>query len=350
MTDEIPTYEGQPGTAEIAARAGIEPSQVIRFDHNTSPFTPTWAADVASQLAANSNEYPAEDYPLLREAAAAYAGVAIEAVVPGAGIDELILVCATAFLLPHDSAVVHSPTYPLYRIATAQRAAQLTEIPMDHHEFAFPVARLAEAASRSKLTWLCVPNNPTGNALPDAELQVILDAAAGPVIIDAAYAEFGAHNWAEWVDASDNLVVLRTLSKGFSLAGIRVGYSISPPRLANALNAVRPPASISTTSAGLATRALNAGEPVATVAAITEARTELASKLRMIGFRVLPSDTNFLLCEVGPEALDLERRLMAEGLVVRCYHSEPLVEYLRITVRSPDENGRLLEGLARYLG
>ncbi len=144
--------------------------------------------------------------------------------------------------------------------------------------------------------------------------------------------------------------MLHTLSKGFGLGGIRVGYSLSSPELAARLHGVRPPGSISTVSAALAVRALQDPDlPGLPVDQVVAERARLATRLADLGLRVLPSETNFLLCEVGAGAAEVEARLMAEGLVVRSFATGPLAEYLRFTVRSPDEDDRLVAALERNL-
>ncbi len=348
---KVPVYEWQPSTAEIARRAGIAIEDVVRFDHNTSPYSPPWAADAAQEAAAGLHEYPAADYTPLREAAAARAGVDAAQVVPGAGADELIILCATAFLEPGGTALADSPTYTLYRIATLRRGAEYRTVERPAPDFELPRAELGALAPEADVLWLCQPHNPSGRRDSDAAIAELIAAARnGVVVIDAAYAEFAGDRWAAWVERHENLVVLHTLSKGYGLGGIRVGYSLSSPELAARLHGVRPPGSLSTVSASLAARALtDADLPGLTVDAVADERSRLAKRLADLGLRVLPSDTNFLLCEVGPHALAVEQALMAEGLVVRSYKDGPLTEYLRFTVRTPGEDDRLVAALERNL-
>ncbi len=344
-----PVYQWQPSSAEIARRAGLDPSAVIRFDHNTSPRPPTWATAPAMLPLARLNEYPAADYADLRAAAAAYTGTSPAQVVTGAGADELIELCAKAFLPPAGRAISAPPTYALYAVATAQRGATLEESDRTEPDFALP-ASFFQAAASVDLVWLCVPNNPTGHRDGDDQLHQIISTTAGVVVIDAAYAEFCGDRWAGWVDRYPNLVVLGTLSKAFSLAGIRVGYSISHPDLAARLDSCRPPGSVSTLSAAIATEALTQPErAMSTVADITRRRAELAAGLARLGLTVLPSLTNFLLTRWGADAREVAERLMWEqGLVVRAFRpGGPLADYLRFTVRSLEENHRLLTALER---
>lgn len=348
----VPVYKWQPTTADIALRADIPAERVVRFDHNTSPFTTEWALDLVAESSRGLNEYPGADYRPIREAAAQFTGVDAANIVPGAGVDELILLCGQAFLRPGSAAVVITPTYPLYRIATGHRGAGLVDVPSRGPDFDFPIDEVLDAARDADLTWVCSPNNPTGNAITEEQLSAVIAATDGVVVVDAAYAEFAAGDWARSVDRYHNLIVLRTLSKAFGIAGARVGYAMSHPSLAAKLDAVRPPGSISSLSLDVGVGALaRVASMQANVAEIVRVREELAESLKALGFRVLPSQTNFLLCEVGPAAMALEEGLMTEGLVVRAYPgSKALSEYLRFTVRHPDENARLLEALARHMG
>lgn len=347
----FPKYQWQPTSAEIAAAAGLRPEQVERFDHNTSPLTTEWAAEIIAAPSGELNEYPAASYVRIRQAVAEVTGVAPELVVPGAGADELILLAARAFLAPEQVAVAATPTYPLYAIATAQVRGELRTIEAASPDFNFPADEVIAAARDAEITWLCVPSNPLGNRPADEVIAAVIAATDGVVVLDGAYAEFSADDWAPWVDRYHNLLVLHTMSKAYSLAGTRVGYALGHPDLISALDGVRPPGSISSLSVELAVAALRAPERMrAAVATITAERTRLAGRLEELGLRVLPSQTNFLLCEVGPNAALVAKRLMGEGLVVRQYPAEgPLAGYLRFTVRSPAAHDRLLAALRRSL-
>ncbi len=340
-----PVYQWQPSTARIAAQAGIAPAEVIRFDHNTSAEAPPWAAAFAAEAAATLNEYPAADYTPLREAIADHHGVEPDCVVPGAGADEMILLCARAFLGPGDRAVADVPTYPLYRIATAHRGGDFIGVPRPP-SLVYPTEALCEAAAGAVLTWLCVPSNPVGDRPPVGEIEAVRSAAGGVVVVDAAYAEFTDDRW----EPHDDLVVLGTLSKAFGLAGIRVGYAVTTPERAAALHAVRPPGSISAVSAAVAERALRDRAWVrANVTRIAAAREDLVGKLRTLGLDPFPSVANFVLAEV-PEARTVAADLMARGLVARSFPPDhPLAGFLRFTARTPDQHDRLIAVLEEVL-
>ncbi|GMQ97551.1 MAG: histidinol-phosphate transaminase [Acidimicrobiia bacterium] len=350
MTDQ-PTYEWQPTTAEIAQRFNLHESQIVRFDHNTAANDTTWATGMISPLARNLNEYPGASYRSLRVAAALYLDTDPSNIVPGAGIDELIDLTAKAFLGPGRQACAVVPTYPLYEIATVQHHAEFVPILEPRFDM-FPVDEITEAAETSDVTWLCVPNNPTGERVDNEVIKSIISSAKGIVVIDAAYAEFVGDRWAQWVDRYPNLLVLHTMSKGFGLAGIRVGFAFGHADLILELDRIRPPGSISTLSHLVAEKALSEPQRMERIVRATvKERDSFARALSAAGISVIPSTANFLLCHVGPSAGHLADALLTEGLVVRSYpEAHPLNEFLRFTVRSPIENQRLVAALHSHVG
>lgn len=347
MTEKV--YEWQPTTSAIAARYGLSPTDVIRFDHNTSPLAPS--LDRPELELIGLNEYPEADYRPLREAIARYRGVRLENVVPGAGADELISVCTLAFAEPGDAVAAAVPTYPLYEIAAHQRRAEFVAIKRNPRDgWTFDPDEIAD--SSYAIVWLCVPNNPTGNRDPGDAIRRVVENSSGAVIIDAAYAEFAGDEWGPWIDRYHNLIVLGTLSKAFGLAGLRVGYALAGSANASRLESFRPPGSVSAVSAGLAQQAFaNPSWAAENVAMLSSERERMCKGLEDLGLYPLATATNFVPVEVGTARAErLEANLMSEGLVVRIYRDpHPLAGFLRFTVRSPAENDRLLAALERNL-
>ncbi len=346
-----PRYNWQPTTEEIAAHYRIPLEQVIRFDQNTSPFSTDWAPSIVSPMARSLNEYPGASYLPLRQAAAEYLGTTAEHVVPGAGVDEIILLIAKAFLHARARACAAIPTYTLYEIATLQHEAEFVGVERIGPKLEFPVESLGEAAETSEVTWLCEPNNPTGDRLDDRFINAIIEAAKGVVVIDAAYAEFTRDRWSPYIERYSNVIVCHTMSKAFGLAGLRVGFAMGSADLIDRLDGVRPPGSISSMSAEIATAALREPQRMARrVDRLIKERGRFAQQLTKLGISVRPSSTNFLLCEIGPNAHSVSENLMAGGLVVRTFANDgPLADYLRFTVRAPHENDRLIDALWKHL-
>jgi histidinol-phosphate/aromatic aminotransferase/cobyric acid decarboxylase-like protein/imidazoleglycerol phosphate dehydratase HisB len=303
-------------TDEVARLAGIDPSQVLRFDQNTPPLPArsTRPGAIAGALA-RVNGYPAGGYRTLRRAIAEYAGVAPENVVLGAGADDLILLCARAFAGPGDEIGIPSgPTYPLYRIAAQLAGAQVTDC----------------YGPDLALAFACNPNNPTGElmALPDIR----------PLVVDEAYYEYSGETAVPLLD--DGVIVLRTFSKLFGLAGARIGYALASADTAAELDARQAPAPVSTVSAALALAAL-ADPP--DVAPVLEERARLGAALQALGFEPIESHTNFLYVPTGDGAA-IGDALLRQGMVVRVYP-----DAVRVSVRDPEDDDLLVESLARIL-
>jgi histidinol-phosphate/aromatic aminotransferase/cobyric acid decarboxylase-like protein/imidazoleglycerol phosphate dehydratase HisB len=307
-------YAWAPPSDEVARLAGIDPSQVLRFDQNTpsQPLPSTRPAAVAGALARISG-YPAGGYRRLRRAIADYAGVEPENVVLGACADDLILLCARAYAGPGDTvAIPESPTYPLFRIAVELAGARVFE---EHGGELEPV-----------LTFACRPNNPTGTLGPLPDVR--------PLVVDEAYFEFSGETALPLLD--EGVIVLRTFSKLFALAGARIGYALASTEIAAELNARQAPAPVSDLSAALAIAAL-ASRP--DPAPVIEERERFAAGLRALGFAPLESHANFLYVPTD-DADAIGATLLERGIVVRSFPGA-----FRVSVLDGEDDDRLLEAL-----
>jgi histidinol-phosphate aminotransferase len=306
-------YTWAPSTEELARAAGLDPLEIIRFDGNV-PASPHPAArlETIAPALAEINNYAHGGYPSLAHAIAAYAGVEPDNVVLGAGADDLILLCARAFAGPGDRvAIAAEPTYPLYRVA-----AGLTG---------------AEVGDAAVVTFCCRPHNPSG-ALGDLP-------SARPLVVDEAYFEYAGETAAGLI--GDGVVVIRTFSKAFGLAGARVGYALADRETAAELNRRQAPLPVSTLSAALALAALADPPDLAPVLA---ERARVERTLRTLGLPALPSHTNFLFVPVDDPEL-LSAALLRSGLVVRSF-----ADGIRFNVRDQAHDDLLLEALARLTG
>ena len=313
LSAQFRPYTWAISTAEAARIAAIRPDEVLRFDANTAPGPPPAARrGVLEQALARVHGYPHGGYPELVSAIASYADVDPESIVLGAGADDLILLIARSLAGPGDRvAVLDEPTYPLFRVAAWLAGAEVGE-------------------ERPAFTFCCRPHNPTG-ALGEVP-------AARPLVVDEAYYEYCDDTAAGLLD--EGVVVVRTLSKAFRLAGARVGYALAEPETARELNARQDPAPISTLSAALALAVL-ADPP--DVRPLLEERERLAERLRGLGLEPLPSAANFLYVPLG-RAPEVSELLLREGMVVRDYP-----EAIRVTVLDRVANERLVDALQRAL-
>ncbi len=313
LPDTFRPYAWALSTEALAARTGLDPFEIVRFDGNTRalPHPSARPGTIAAALA-EVNGYAHGGHVPLTAAMADYAGVEPENIVLGAGADDLILLCARTFAGPGDTvAIASEPTYPLYRVAAGLVGADVGE-------------------PDPTVTFCCRPNNPTGEL---GELPT-----ARPLVVDEAYFEYAGETAVPLVD--DELVVVRTFSKAFGLAGARVGYAVASRDVAAELYRRQAPLPVSTLSAALALAAL--AEPPDLSAEIEE-RERLARGLRALELDPLPSFANFLFVPL-PEPEALADTLLRSGVVVRAFP-----DGIRITVRDREDDDLLLEALARTL-
>ena len=355
-------YSWEATDDEIAARYGLDPTTIVRFDLNTSPTPPALVDELLARgrFEAPLSEYPPTDYRRLVEAAAARYGVDPSEILVGAGADEILDIVAKVHLPAGGRAVVPVPTYAMYRVLTEQRGATVVAVPRlgPDRDYALDLdaTRAAARQSQASVVWLCSPNNPTALAEPDGAIATLLaglseDAAtasrpAPVVVLDEAYAEFVGSSLLGLREAYPELITVRTASKAYALAGLRVGFAVARPEVIARLNPFRPPGSVSTVSVTLVTEALL--DPTvleANLARVVTERERLTEGLRAVGWDVGPSVTNFILVDFGTteRAARIAEGLLSRGLVPRTFGAgHPLADHLRLTVRDPDENDRLV--------
>lgn len=352
---------------EIARRYGLPVESIVRFDTNTSPSPPAQVRELLAlgEFEVPVSEYPPSDYGRLIEAASARYGVAREELLVGAGADEILDLIGKAFLPPGGAAVVPAPTYAMYPIVTEQRGARVVRVPRlgVEADFALDLEATRAAARGADLVWLCSPNNPTGRVEPPGRIAELLaglaaDAEAAGVVppvvaLDEAYIEFVGRSLADLRSTYPRLVVLRTLSKAYGIAGLRVGFAIARPELIAELAVYRPPGSVSVVSVDVAAALLrDATVAPERVAATVAERERLAAGLAAAGWLVHPSVTNFLLVGFpSPEAADAAAEgLLSRGLIPRTFPAgHPLASCLRLTVRNREQDDRLIAA-AREIG
>lgn len=353
-------YSWEATSEQVAARYGVPLERVVRFDLNTSPAPPELAARIlaAGRFETSLSEYPPSDYRRLTEAAAQRYGVAPEEILVGAGADEILDIVAKTYLPAGGTAVIPTPSYAMYRVLTEQRPACVRPVPRLGPAGGYAIdADLTRTIARgADLVWLCSPNNPTALAEPDGAIARLLatlaadadsDGRVAPVVVlDEAYAEFTGTSLLPLRATYPRLVVVRTLSKVYALAGLRVGFAIAARPIIAAMEPYRPPGSVSTVSVTVATDVLaDDGILSASIERVERERGRLAGGLARAGWRPEPSVTNFLLVGFdSPErSAAVAEGLLRRGLVPRTFpSSHPLADHLRVTVRSEDEDDRLI--------
>ena len=359
-------YTWEATNEEVAARYGVPIDEIVRFDLNTAPTPPELAQRVltAGRFHVSLSEYPPADYRRLVEAAAARYGVGTDELVVGAGADEILDVIAKTFLVEGSRAVIPIPTYAMFRVLTEQRGALAVLVPRlgPSEGYAIDIPAIREAGRDAALIWLCSPNNPTAQAESDGAIETVLELIAADasadgrplpiVVLDEAYAEFVGRSLADLRFDHPNLIVIRTASKAYALAGLRVGFAIARPELVARMNPIRPPGSVSTVSVTVVTEALLDDDLAATnVARVAAERERLITALSEAGWSVGPSVTNFVLVdlETVDRAAAAAEALLQRGLVPRTFpETHPLADHLRLTVRSPQQSDRLVAAVRDF--
>ncbi|MCS7094617.1 MAG: histidinol-phosphate transaminase [Thaumarchaeota archaeon] len=348
-------YAWEPSTEEIARAHGLRTDQVVRMDTNVSPFRPVSVMKrVAIEVAKMSvNQYPDTSYRELREAMAEYVGWDANCIVPTNGADEAIDIVARTYLTCGRNAVSPVPTYSYFRIATELQGARFKGVGRRSDFYEDVESILTTCDGRTSVIWLCDPNNPTGNGLGDGTVERLCEETDALVVVDEAYHEFSGRTATRILNDHENLCVIRTLSKAFGLAGMRIGFLIANETVVRQLNKARPPNSIGTVNARCGTIALrNHAYVMRNVERLVQERERIRSELsRLKGVHVYPSSANFLLIKfLNYDVKGVKRSLLQQGMVVRSFEGNPyLSDCLRVTVCSKTDNDRFLKALSRAL-
>ena len=363
LPGRVEAYPAEPSDEELAERAGIEVSSVVRADMNTmgGGALPSVVDGLRGFDGTRSNEYGDLAYRRLRSALGARIGVEPKRVVPGAGADELIRLVTTQALAAGDAVVIPTPTFAMFAVEARLAGARIVGLPRRDMARRQPVAEIREAAIResARLVWLCSPNNPTGDAYTLDEIRELADGLPSLVCVDEVYLEYGEDSIGAapgstsaigMQDALPNLLVLRSLSKSHGLAGVRVGYLVVADALADRFDAVRLPLSIAGPSEAAALAALS-DEATARDRrrAIIAARDRLAVLLADLGCEVLPSVTNSIAFRAGGDPERVDSDLLARGIAVRRYESGPMAGWLRVTARLDAEETQISKAFMEVL-
>jgi histidinol-phosphate aminotransferase len=298
------------------------------------------------------NRYPDPFQIELRKMIAAGISVDPEMIFTGVGSDEVIDLLIRLFCEPgRDSVAIVEPTYGVYRVASNINGVRTITVDLNE-QFQFDLSGIrTKIEPNTKLIFLCSPNNPTGNLLNRMDIVDLCRQTSAIVVVDQAYIEFApaSADLALQVVELDNLVVLRTFSKAWGLAGIRLGYCIANTQIVSYLMKIKPPYNVSAITSRLALNALkNRGFLVNATKSVVDERDRLANELRSLSgvVKVYPSDANFLLIEFQ-DAIRVFKALQGVGVIVRRRSEPRLVNCLRFTIGSRKENDLLLSELRK---
>ncbi|MDO8339185.1 MAG: histidinol-phosphate transaminase [Candidatus Burarchaeum sp.] len=303
------------------------------------------------------NRYPDSDQLELRKELANYVGKGVELqnVLAGNGSDEIIDMAIRTFAGKGCNVLCAYPDYSMYAIAAAINGVEARQAELGKG-FALRADKfLARADARTKIIFLSSPNSPTGREQPLAEIEKLAASTQALVFVDEAYFEFSGKSAASLIKKYKNILVSRTFSKAWGLAGIRLGYAVSSPEVISLLRKVKMPYNVSRLAERAALSALrfDKAKMRMNVRKMQRERQRLSDALSCLGFSVFPSSTNFLLCRcpTGTSAPRLQKRLMAQGVIIRDFSAKRRLENcVRITVGKPAENSRLLSAMRKLAG
>ena len=351
--DSVQPYRPQRPMWELQEELGLE--RIVKLASNEGAFGPLPAAVAAFEAAAGElNRYPDGGGVRLRHALAERHGVPLEQVVLGNGADELIRFCGVATLDAGDRAVFPWPSFPSYAASAACCGGEPVQVPLSGR--AFDLAAVLEAArsGRVKLVYLANPNNPTGTLLDRDELRRFIGELPDGVlcVLDEAYAEYAdpePEGPALLREGAPRLAVLRTFSKAYGLAALRVGYALASPEVADALDRVRPIFNVNQPAQEAALASLHERDAVALRAEhARRAREFLRETLAGAGLDPQPSQANFVYADVpGGDGEGLADRLLRQGVIVRALSGFGAPGAIRVTAGSDEENEVFAQALGR---
>jgi len=356
IRDLVPYEPGKP-VEEVQRELGLQ--RVVKLASNEGPFGPVQAAlEAIARSAPELNRYPDGGAYRLRAALADLHDVRFEEVAIGAGSDGLVDGLSQAALDPGDEIVCGWPSFPSYVITARKVGAIAKTVPLREHRYDLE-AMLDAITPRTKLVYVCHPNNPTGTMNTRAELDAYFDRVPEYVltVLDQAYFEYiddpdYADGIVEYLKTGRRVVVLRTFSKIFGLAGLRVGYALAPAAVVSALGKVRRAFDITTPAQEAALASLGDTHEVERRRRENAAqRPEVERILREHGLDPAgPAVANFLYCDIGEDSRPLFEQLLREGVIVRPTHGFGGPTAIRVTVGTAEENAFLAEALARVRG
>ncbi|MDA4118860.1 MAG: histidinol-phosphate transaminase [Thaumarchaeota archaeon] len=352
--EKFDPYGWETPSHEIAEKVGLKVGQIVRLDTNTSPYQPASELNRLSKVAASLpvNQYPDTTYLDLRRGLAAYCGIDTERFVVTNGADEGLDIIGKTVLDGGDEVVVPAPTYAMFRVVPELMGARVRYVRRDPDDFSIGADQILGVTNRkTKLIFLCNPNSPTGNPMLLKEVAKVAGSTEAAVAVDEAYFEFWGETAIGLTEKHDNLVVCRTFSKAFSMAGVRVGYLVAQRQTVDKLNLVRPPNSLSVISIMLAETALrNLKEMRSNVRKIVSERKRVAAALgRFDSVEPFPSTTNFILFRVKgghSKAKRMHESLTKRGFVLRAYSkASGIGGCLRLTISDQETNDGFLAAL-----
>ncbi|WP_163855721.1 histidinol-phosphate transaminase [Paenibacillus elgii] len=351
----LPVYQPGKPIDEVKRELGL--TEVIKLASNENPFgcSPKAKEAIAAMLDQVSI-YPDGGAVELTNAVAGKLGVQPNQIIFGLGSDEVILMIARAFLTPEDETITAYPTFPQYKHNAEVEGAKVIEVPVDANGKHDLQAMLGKVNSRTKIVWICNPNNPTGTMLNEAEITAFLEAVPKNVmvVLDEAYAEYNVSGQypdsVKLLEKHNNVVVLRTFSKIYGLASLRIGYGVGHPDVVRSINQVREPFNTTSFAQKAALAAVNDD---AFIESCREANAQgirkLTTKFVELGLPYFDAHGNFIMVDVKRDGGAVFQGLLRRGIIVRHDPSWGYPTMIRVTVGSEEQNNKFLGALEQVL-
>ncbi|MBE9003556.1 histidinol-phosphate transaminase [Fortiea sp. LEGE XX443] len=321
-------------------------TQVIKLNSNENAYPPSPTALAALQNIDGDwlRRYPEPFGGEFRQAASQVLGVSSDWIIVGNGSDEILNVVMRACTEPGRKVVYPTPTYVLYRTLTEMQAADIVEIPYTE-DYQLPVTELI--AANGAVTFIASPNSPSGHVVPIEDLEKLASQLSGVLVVDEAYVDFAEADALALVKEYENVMIIRTLSKGYSLAGLRLGFGVANPKLLQGLFKVKDSYNIDAIACAVATAAItDQTYKNACVAKIKASRIQLTRDLKQLGFCVWDSQTNFLLVQPPQgNAEYLYQKLKEQQILIRYFPHPGLLDKLRITIGTDEQNQVLIDAI-----
>lgn len=347
----------QPGKpiSELAREMGLDEAHIVKLASNENPLgispRAQQAIDAAMQDVAR---YPDGNAFALKQAICDKFGVSAAQIVPGNGSNDVLEIAARAFLEPGKAAIYSQHAFAVYPLVTQAVGATGISVPAKDFGHDLP-AMLAAVTPETRLLFIANPNNPTGTWLPQDELYAFLKTLPAHVLVvlDEAYDEYLADanksRAIAWLAEFPNLIVTRTFSKAYGLAGLRVGFALAHAEVADMMNRVRQPFNVNSLAQAAAAAALHDDDFVRRTRELNDdGMCQIADGLRVLGLRFIPSFGNFVSFHVANAAW-VNRRLLECGVIVRPIFAYEMPDWLRVSIGLPEENSRFLNALQRIL-
>jgi len=357
VLEMVPYKPGKP-VEELKREHNL--SRVVKLASNENPFgVPPNVDDAIKQEISHINSYPENDSYYLKESIAHANGVQADNIIVGAGSVEIICMIVNAFLKPGQTVLTSEKTFLMYRIAAIQAMGKLSiiEAPMND-SYTYDLEAIYNLIDdRTKIIFIANPNNPTGTMLKKEEVISFINNVPEDriIVFDNAYQEYVNHS-ADYPDAVNeainrkNIVVLRTFSKIFALAGLRVGYGISNKEMISYLNRIKPPFNVTRLAQAAAIASLqNTKFQQESRNTNSKNRDRLFQQLKEMGLKVIPSEANFLLFFPNVDIQKLNGRLLEEGVIIRPLQPFGVKDGMRVTVGLKEDNDYFVEKLKKVL-